>query len=93
MRKTATMKKKKGPGASTLNNKALEGTLFTGDDDTWRPLGAFMENPMGSSANHQSFMNPPRLSQEVHPVNLQGLFDDVNSRDKRLSLPEDCKYS
>lgn len=87
VRKTATMKKKKGPGASTLNNKALEGTLFTGDDNTWRPLGAFMENPMGSSVNHQSFMNPPRLSQEVHPVNLQGLFDDANARDKKIEAP------
>lgn len=86
VRKTATMKKKRGTGANTVD-KLLDGTLLSKEDNTWRPLGAFMENPTESSVNHQSFMNPPRLSQEVNPVNLQGLFDDTNIREEKSQIP------
>lgn len=53
---------------TTIKKKKKDASIATVpgvEDYQWRPLemGAFME--------------PPRLSEEVHPCNLQGLFDDT----------------
>lgn len=88
VRKTATMKKKKLQGANTINRGALDGILSPGDESIWRPLGAFMEKPVGSSAKQHSFMDPPRLSEEVHPMNLQGLFDGISTHEEKRLIPE-----
>jgi len=76
VRKTATTKKKK---TEARDGKGRKHVVDVGDgDDVWRPLGA------GVNEDGMGLLQPPRMSEEVQPVNLQGLFEgeEVNEFSK-----------
>jgi hypothetical protein len=74
VRKTANTKKKKPETKRDVS------------DSLWRPLGAFLEGDTSKpdvaqstkSTGQAQLLQPPRLSEEVLPVNLQNLFEDTS---------------
>ncbi len=83
VRKTATTKKKKR--TETRDGRSKQRIEITAEeaDAAWRPLGAaFLGGEATLSLQNQTpLLQPPRLSEEVQPVNLQGLFDDSSVND------------
>ena len=89
VRKTATTKKKRTEVRDGKNKNRID--IASGDADAvWRPLGAAFLGGEAAlaggtgdisslSIQHQTpLLQPPRMSEEVRPVNLQGLFDDTS---------------
>ena len=92
VRKTATTKKKK---TEARDGKGRKHVVDVGDgDDVWRPLGAGVTGGNhrdgeggqgeGEGEDGMGLLQPPRMSEEVQPVNLQGLFEgeEVNEFSK-----------
>lgn len=82
VRKTATTKKKRTEARDGRNKQRIKITAEEADA-AWRPLGAaFLGGEATFSLPNQTpLLQPPRMSEEVRPVNLQGLFDDSSVND------------
>ena len=92
VRKTATTKKKRTEARDGRSKQQLRVELTAEEADAvWRPLGAAFLGGEGalvggdvssfSLQNQTPLLQPPRMSEEVRPVNLQGLFDDPSVND------------
>lgn len=92
VRKTATTKKKRTEARDGRSKQQLRVELTAEEADAvWRPLGAAFLGGEGalvggdvssfSIQNQTPLLQPPRMSEEVRPVNLQGLFDDPSVND------------